>query len=84
MIGKIAFKMFLGITADVIAVNEESKSFSLVLKENPFIDFVELPHNMLELKYCNMLVGVIKGVRHVFSFLHFFFFAFVENDCVDD
>ena len=82
MIGKIAFKMFLGITADVIAVNEESKSFSLVLKENPFIDFVELPHNMLELKYCNMLVGVIKGVRNFF--LSSSFFAFVENDCVDD
>jgi hypothetical protein len=63
VIAKIGFKMFLGVNADVSLWSEGNKAFTLTLTENPFIDFVELPPSMNELKYCNILVGIIKGVR---------------------
>ena len=64
VIAKIGFKMFLGVSAEVGAWSETPKAFTLTLPENPFIEFVELPPSMSELRYCNMLVGIIKGVRH--------------------
>ena len=62
MIAKIGFKMFLGVSAEVGGWSETPKAFTLILPENPFIEFVELPPSMSELRYCNMLVGIIKGV----------------------
>jgi hypothetical protein len=38
-----AFKMFLGITAQVTNWSADGNEFSLVLDENPVTDFVELP-----------------------------------------
>jgi hypothetical protein len=39
--------------------NEE---FTLLFEgHHPFAEFAELPDNMLGLKYCNLLVGVIRG-----------------------
>lgn len=61
VIAKVGFKMFLGVTAEISQWNEDSKAFSVTLAENPFIDFVELPASMQELRYCNILVGIIKG-----------------------
>jgi hypothetical protein len=40
---------------------QEKKEFSLVLEENPLIDFVELPDDCKGLHYCNVLCGVIRG-----------------------
>mmetsp|Transcript_2706 Transcript_2706/g.3712 ORF Transcript_2706/g.3712 Transcript_2706/m.3712 type:complete len:190 (+) Transcript_2706:14-583(+) len=60
-ISKIAFKMFLGITPEVASWNKENNSFSLIFTENPLVDFVELPPKYLDLQYCNVLCGVIKG-----------------------
>lgn len=63
VIAKIGFKMFLGVSAEVGGWSDTSKTFTLTLTENPFLDFVELPPSMSELRYCNLLVGVIKGVK---------------------
>ena len=62
MISKIAFKMFLGITADCAGVSDSA--FSLILNENPFVEFVDLPPQYQELHYCNILCGIIKGALH--------------------
>jgi hypothetical protein len=53
--------MFLGISPEITSWNKENNSFSLLLIDNPFIDFVELPPEYAELCYCNMLCGIIKG-----------------------
>eukprot|EP01038_Epipyxis_sp_PR26KG_P006308 gene6308-8687_t len=61
VISKVAFKMFIGISPDVTQWNKEGTSFSLILLENPFIDFVELPAQYQDLQYCILLCGVLKG-----------------------
>ena len=61
MIAKVAFRMFLGVTADVTSFNSENTAFSIVIGDNPFIEFVELPAQYQALKYCNLLCGVIVG-----------------------
>ena len=53
--------MFLGITADVTGWNAENTSFSLILSDNPLVEFVELPVKYQDLQYCNLLCGVLKG-----------------------
>jgi len=59
VIAKVGFKMFLGITAEV--VNVSSHEFSLQLPENPLAEFVELPEQYGSLAYNNMLCGVLRG-----------------------
>ena len=59
VISKVGFKMFLGITAEV--VNVSSSEFSLQLPENPLAEFVELPEQYGSLAYSNMLCGVLRG-----------------------
>jgi hypothetical protein len=54
--------MFLGFQAEVSNWNEEKTEFSLILPENPFADFVELPRMYKpHLNYCNILCGMIRG-----------------------
>ena len=53
--------MFLGVTAEVSLWNTEYTAFSLILTENPLTDFVELPAQYSDLRYSNVLVGIIKG-----------------------
>lgn len=57
VIAKVAFKMFLGINAEVTSWNAENTIFSLVFNENPFVDFVELPPQYVELQ---VRVGILK------------------------
>ncbi|KAJ4457286.1 putative Trafficking protein particle complex subunit 3 [Paratrimastix pyriformis] len=59
VIAKVGFKMFLGITANV--VNPTPQQYSLTFRDNPMVDFVELPDNCANLRYCNLLCGVIRG-----------------------
>ena len=59
VISKVGFKMFLGITAEV--VNVSSHEFSLQLMENPLAEFVELPEQYGSLAYSNILCGVLRG-----------------------
>jgi trafficking protein particle complex subunit 3 len=50
VIAKVAFKMFLGINAEVAGWNAENTVFSLIFFDNPFVDFVELPPQYSELQ----------------------------------
>jgi hypothetical protein len=61
VIAKVGFKMFLGSAATVSKWNAEETAFSLLIDENPLVDFVELPEHLRALKYCNVLCGVIRG-----------------------
>jgi hypothetical protein len=62
VMAKVAFKMFLGITAEVVGWNAEGTAFSLLLPpDNPFVDFVELPPQYRDLHYCGLLCGVVVG-----------------------
>ncbi|CAI5493443.1 unnamed protein product [Closterium sp. Naga37s-1] len=61
IIAKLGFKMFLGVTATVTNWNAEGNECSLLLDDNPLVDFVELPESCSSLVYCNLLCGVIRG-----------------------
>ena len=61
VIAKVGFKMFLGVTPTVTNWSGDSKSFSLVLDENPLTEFVELPEKHRGLRYSNILCGVLRG-----------------------
>lgn len=67
VIAKVAFKMFLGITANVTKFSNESRSFSLVFDENPLAEFTELPENCSDLSYSNLLCGVIRGALEMIN-----------------
>ena len=60
-IAQVAFKMFLGITADVTGWNTDFTAFSLVIADNPLSEFAELPPALSGLYYSNMLCGIIRG-----------------------
>ena len=59
VIAKVGFKMFLGVTAEVVGAS--SSEFTLQLAENPLAEFVELPEQYSSLAYSNMLCGVLRG-----------------------
>lgn len=68
VIAKVAFKMFLGVTAEcrysanpAEAGGESLGAFNIVLGDNPLTDFVEVPPEHSDLVYCNILCGVIRG-----------------------
>lgn len=62
IISKVGFKIFLNITPSVTHWTADSKSFGLILTENPLADFVELPlAAKSELWYSNILCGVLRG-----------------------
>ncbi|KAH3760790.1 trafficking protein particle complex subunit 3 [Pelomyxa schiedti] len=65
VIAKIALKMMLGVSGTVYTPASSSGSAvtecSIVLDENPLIEFVELPENYSRLCYCNIICGVIRG-----------------------
>jgi hypothetical protein len=66
-IAKVAFKMFLGVAADVTSWNAERTSFSLVIYENPLAEFVELPPSLSELRYSNLLCGAVRGALEMIN-----------------
>lgn len=61
VVAKQAFSLFLNVQATVANWNAEGTECSLVLTDNPLADFVELPEEYRDLKYCNILCGVIRG-----------------------
>jgi hypothetical protein len=67
VIAKVAFKMFLGITADCGKWSDDGRSCSIIFKGNPLTDFVELPVEFINtpLQYSNLLCGVIRGALHL-------------------
>lgn len=56
-----AFKIFLGITPSITNWSATGDEFSLCFESNPLTEFVELPDNCLNLKYCNILPGILRG-----------------------
>lgn len=58
---QLAFRTFLGITPTISNWSASGDEFSLVFNQNPLTEFVELPDNCLNIKYCNILPGVIRG-----------------------
>ncbi|GAB2216958.1 hypothetical protein Droror1_Dr00000111 [Drosera rotundifolia] len=67
VIAKIGFKMFLGVSASVTNWNVEGTTCSLVLEDNPLVDFVELPDTCQGLYYCNILSGIVRGALEMVS-----------------
>ncbi|KAL1206508.1 hypothetical protein V5N11_027081 [Cardamine amara subsp. amara] len=67
MIAKVGFKMFLGVTASVTSWDADGTCCSIVLEDNPLVDFVELPDTCQGLYYCNVLSGVIRGALEMVS-----------------
>lgn len=53
--------MFLGISPLVTNWDQEGREFSLIFDENPLTEFVELPESHKQLKFSNILCGVIRG-----------------------
>lgn len=61
-IAKIGFKMFLGVNADITHWNTEFSACTLVIYDNPLVEFVELPPQVSGvLWYSNLLCGILKG-----------------------
>ncbi|KAK9090383.1 hypothetical protein Sjap_023560 [Stephania japonica] len=67
VIAKVGFKMFLGVSASVTNWDADGMSCSLILEDNPLVDFVELPDTCQGLYYCNVLSGVIRGALEMVS-----------------
>jgi len=61
IIAKTAFKMFLGITPVVTNWSAGGDEFSLLLENNPLIEFVELPEGHQRLNYSQVLCGALRG-----------------------
>ena len=54
--------MFMGVTTSVANWDANGTECSLILEDNPLMDFVELPNTCQGLYYCNVLCGFIRGV----------------------
>uniref|UniRef100_A0A8D3BMW2 Trafficking protein particle complex subunit n=1 Tax=Scophthalmus maximus TaxID=52904 RepID=A0A8D3BMW2_SCOMX len=50
-----------GVTPSVTNWSPAGDEFSLILENNPLVDFVELPDNHNTLIYSNLLCGVLRG-----------------------
>lgn len=61
VIAKVAFKMFLGVSANVASWSQDKKTFGIVFDDNPLAEFAELPEECAGLWYSNVLCGVIRG-----------------------
>ncbi|KAE8624178.1 hypothetical protein XENTR_v10005856 [Xenopus tropicalis] len=89
VIAKVAFKMYLGITPTITNWSPAGDEFSLILENNPLVDFVELPDNHSTLVYSNLLCGVLRGALEMASSNFFFFFithihaSYVKADKVE-
>lgn len=72
--------MFLGVAATVSNWDADGTCCSVILEDNPLVDFVELPDTCQGLYYCNILSGVIRGALEMVSAIpciksSFFFFS---------
>lgn len=66
---KSGLNLFLGITADIIDWNETNTECLLVLNENPFQYFVEIPNKYKGLYYSNLLCGVLRGAFEMINII---------------
>lgn len=61
LVGKVGLKMFLGVNASLDKWNSSKTACSIILADNPFQTFVELPPALAKLCYCQLVCGVIRG-----------------------
>lgn len=67
VLGKTAFKMFLGITVDVQHVT--ATTFRLLFSDNPLSLFVELPDTLKDvLEYNILYCGIIRGALEMLNY----------------
>ncbi|KAL1461729.1 hypothetical protein WDU94_013601 [Cyamophila willieti] len=58
---QLGFRIYLGISPNISNWSASGDEFSLIFETNPMLEFVELPDNCTNLKYCNVLTGVLRG-----------------------
>lgn len=58
---QLGFRIYLGISPTISNWSASGDEFSLVFETNPLLEFVELPDHCTNLKYCNILTGVLRG-----------------------
>ncbi|XP_074594658.1 blocked early in transport 3 [Brevipalpus obovatus] len=56
-----AFRMYLNITPAITNWSPGNDEFSIILDSNPFAEYIELPDHLTNLRYCNILPGIIRG-----------------------
>lgn len=61
MILQEGLQMFLGLPAKVVNWNANQDYCCIILSRNPLEEWVELPPNMSELRYSNIIGGAIRG-----------------------
>ena len=59
--------MFLGITPVVTNWSAGGDEFSLLIENNPLIEFVELPEGHQRLNYSQVLCGALRGALEMVS-----------------
>ena len=67
-----AFKMYLGVSPAINNWSAGNDEFSLIFDQNPLTEFVELPENCTQLKYCNLMCGIIRGACEMVGLTHNF------------
>eukprot|EP00753_Platysulcus_tardus_P019683 PLAT7424.1.p2 GENE.PLAT7424.1~~PLAT7424.1.p2 ORF type:complete len:188 (+),score=71.82 PLAT7424.1:34-597(+) len=67
VLARVAFKMYLGVAADVGMWNGDNTSCSILLGDSPLTDFVELPPSASKLTYCAVLGGIIRGALELIN-----------------
>mmetsp|Transcript_63374 Transcript_63374/g.169777 ORF Transcript_63374/g.169777 Transcript_63374/m.169777 type:complete len:187 (-) Transcript_63374:92-652(-) len=62
VLGRVGFRMFVGVSAEVRSTGSDPQSVTLVITDNPLTEFVDLPpHLQGTLWYSNILCGIIRG-----------------------
>lgn len=62
-----AFRTYLGVVPQITNWSSAADEFSLIFDTNPLTEFVELPDNYSNLKYSNILAGVLRGACEMVS-----------------
>ncbi|XP_063695513.1 trafficking protein particle complex subunit 3 [Culicoides brevitarsis] len=58
---QLAFRMYLSIQPSLLNWASTGDEFSLMFEQNPLAEFVELPQDLTNLKYSNVICGCIRG-----------------------
>lgn len=58
---QMAFRMYLNVQPSISNWTAANDEFSLVFDNNPLAEFVELPSDITNLRYSNILCGCIRG-----------------------
>lgn len=58
---QMAFRMYLNVQPSISNWTSANDEFSLVFDNNPLAEFVELPSDITNLRYSNILCGCIRG-----------------------